>query len=143
MITQPRYFRGYFIRQTLNDVRGSLWRDFKDRVEEHGYPYERFSFNENEMTVLDKVTGNTITSKGVVKSGSRTGKMKSLAGATHILIEEADEINEEDFDQMDLSLRTVKAEKIQVIRIFNPPPKSHWIWRDYTLVDSNEEGYLS
>ena len=67
--------------------------------------------------------------------------MKSLAGATHVLIEEADEIKEQDFDQLDLSLRTVKAEKVQIIRIFNPPAKNHWIWRDYNLVDSGVDGY--
>ena len=39
--------------------------------------------------------------------------------------------------------RSVSQSRYQVIRIFNPPPKSHWIWRDYTLVDSNEEGYLT
>jgi hypothetical protein len=36
--------------------------------------------------------------------------MKSLAGATHVLIEEADEVGEAEFDQLDLSLRTTKTE---------------------------------
>ena len=79
--------------------------------------------------------------KGVSKDGSRTAKMKSLAGATHVFIEEADEVKEQDFDQLDLSLRTIKANKVQIIRVFNPPAKNHWIWRDYNLVDSDVKGY--
>lgn len=34
MITQPRYFRGYFVRQVYADIRDSLFRDFKDRIED-------------------------------------------------------------------------------------------------------------
>lgn len=141
-ITQPDYFRGYFVRQVYADIRDSLFRDFKDRIEEN--PTIRlgdFHIQENNMRITYLPTGNTIMSKGVAKDGSRTAKMKSLAGATHVLIEEADELREVDFDQLDLSLRTIKAEKVQIIRVFNPPSKHHWIWRDYNLIDSEVEGF--
>ncbi len=142
MITQPRYFRGYFVRQVYADIRDSLFRDFKDRIEDNpSLNPDDFHISENNMRITYLPTGNTILSKGVSKDGSRTAKMKSLAGATHVLIEEADELGEEDFDQLDLSLRTVKAERVQIIRIFNPPSKNHWIWRDYNLTESGTEGY--
>lgn len=142
LITCPEYFRGYFVRQVLSDIRDSLFRDFKDRIEENEtLRLDDFHIQDNAMRITYLPTGNTIMSKGVSKDGSRTAKMKSLAGATHVLIEEADEIKEQDFDQLDLSLRTVKAEKVQIIRIFNPPAKNHWIWRDYNLVDSGVDGY--
>lgn len=151
LITQPKYFRGYFMREIFSDIRESLWRDFKDRVEENETLNEDdFEFNETQMTVKYVPTGNTIMSKGFKKSsGNRTAKLKSIAGATHVLIEEADEIAEEDFKQLDDSLRTVKGD-IQVIKIFNPPPKSHWFWkRWYNLIplpkrnpkDPNETEY--
>ena len=35
LITCPEYFRGYFVRQVLSDIRDSLFRDFKDRIEEN------------------------------------------------------------------------------------------------------------
>lgn len=143
LITQPRYFRGYFVRQTFNDIRDSLFRDFKDRIEDNpSVSISDFHIQENEMRILYKPTGNLIMSKGVKKEGSRTAKMKSLAGATHVLIEEADEIGEEDFDQLDLSLRTTKTERVQIIRVFNPPSKNHWMWRDYILIDSKIQGYF-
>lgn len=145
-IMHPSYFRGYFVRQTFGDIRDSLFRDFKDRMEEMADAGELdindFHIQENEMRILYKPTGNIINSKGVNKDGQRTAKMKSLAGATHVLIEEADEIAEQDFNQLDDSLRTTKTEAVQIIRIFNPPPKKHWIWRDYILTDSDVEGYM-
>jgi phage terminase large subunit len=143
LITQPRYFRGYFVRQVLSDVRDSLFRDFKDRIEENEtLNINDFAIRENDMRITYIPTGNTILAKGVSKDGSRTAKMKSLAGATHVLIEEADEIGESDFDQLDLSLRTIKADKVQIIRVFNPPSQKHWIWRDYNLIESDVEGFF-
>lgn len=142
LITQPKYFRGYFVRQVLSDVRDSLFRDFKDRIEENGsININDFQIRDNDMRITYLPTGNTILAKGVSKDGSRTAKMKSLAGATHVLIEECDEIGESDFNQLDLSLRTTKSEKVQIIRVFNPPSRRHWIWRDYNLTESDIEGF--
>lgn len=142
LITRNEYFRGYFVRQVLADIRDSLFRDFKDRIEENDkLKMEDFHIQENNMRIIYKPTGNMIMAKGVSKDGSRTAKMKSLAGATHVFIEEADELKEQDFDQLDLSLRTLKADKVQIIRVFNPPSKNHWIWRDYNLLESGVDGY--
>ena len=143
LITQPRYFRGYFVRQVLSDVRDSLFRDFKDRIEENEtLNINDFAIRDNDMRITYIPTGNTILAKGVSKDGSRTAKMKSLAGATHVLIEESDEIGESDFDQLDLSLRTIKADKVQIIRVFNPPSQKHWIWRDYNLIEADIDGFF-
>lgn len=143
LITAPEYFRGYFVRQSFNDIRSSLFQDFKDRIAENEtIDIADFRIQENEMRITYVPTGNMIISKGVKKDGNRTAKMKSLAGATHILVEEADELGEDDFSQMDDSLRTTKAVNIQILRIFNPPHKQHWIWNRYTLTESLVEGYF-
>ena len=147
-LTHSNYFRGYFIRQTFSDIRDSLFRDIKDRIEENEtINIKDFKINEVSCSLLYKPTGNTITSKGFSSEKKRTAKMKSIAGATHVLIEEADEIDASEFDQLDLSLRTIKAERVEIIRIFNPPQKAHWVWRDYNLTDEkvkigNEERTL-
>jgi phage terminase large subunit len=136
LITRPSYFRGYLLRYTSSDIRLSLYRGLKDRIRQNETLHEDdFAFNENQMSVCYIPTGNMIFSKGVAKDSGRTAAMKSLEGATHVLIEEADEIPELEFDQMDLSLRTMESAEIEIIRIFNPPPKRHWIWRDYILED--------
>lgn len=142
LIQQDKYFRGYFMREIAGDVRESLWRDFKDRIEEAGLE-DYFSVNETAMSAVHLETGNMVLSKGFKKSsGNRTAKLKSLAGATHVLIEEAEEIARLDFNQLDDTLRTKKAENIQIIRIFNPPAKNHWFWEKYILIPAEEkEGY--
>lgn len=143
-ITTPKYFRGYLMREIFSDVRDSLWRDFKDRIDENEVLSESsFDLREHQMTATYGPTGNMIMSKGFKKSNSkRTAKLKSLAGATHVVIEEAEEVSEQDFMQLDDTLRSTKAD-IQIIMIFNPPPKKHWIWRRwYTLIDAPVEGYF-
>ncbi len=138
LITQKTYFRGVFLRHVFSDIRDSLFADFKDRLEESDFDESDFEINESKMTILYKPTGNTIISKGFKKSaGNRSAKLKSLAGITHVLIEEADENTEADVNKLDDSIRTDKIENIQVIFLYNPPSKNHWlIKRYYNLVDT-------
>lgn len=147
MITKPGYFRGGFMRAIFGDIKGSLWQDLKDRIdalcEKGQLKLSDFKLNEQSMTAVYLPTGNSIISKGFKKSsGSSTGKLKSLAGLTHIAIEEAEEVGEDDFNKLDDSLRTNKVENIQVILLFNPPSKNHWlIKRHYILQPSEHKGW--
>lgn len=147
LITQPGYFRGAFLRAVFGDIRGSLWQDFKDRLDalcEAGMlRLTDFKMNESLMTVTYLPTGNSIISKGFKKSsGNSSAKLKSLAGITHVAIEEAEEVAEDDFNKLDDSLRTDKVENIQVILLFNPPSKKHWlIRRFYILQPSPYKGW--
>lgn len=132
------------MRAILGDVRDSLWRDFMDRVEEKGIDLKDFRINEHEMSCEYLPTGNTIQSKGFKKSsGARTAKLKSIAGATDVLIEECDEVSKEDFEMLDDTLRTTKAANVHIYRAWNPPHKDHWIIKDYyNLTPSNCEGFF-
>jgi phage terminase large subunit len=141
-ITQPEYFRGCFLRNVFSDIRDSLFKDFKDRIEESDFDESEFDINESMMTITCKATGNTIISKGIRKSaGNRTGKLKSLAGITHALCEEADENQEDDINKLDDSIRTAKIKDIQIIFLHNAPPKNHWLCkRFYNLIQSDVIG---
>lgn len=139
-ITTPDYFRGYFMREIFSDIRQSLWQDFNDRLTGNDTVNEKlFSIQDVSMTAEYSDTRNTITSRGFKKaSGKQTAKLKSIAGATHIVIEEAEEISEADFNQLDDSLRTTKG-NLQIIMVFNPPNKDHWIMkRWYNLFDAKD-----
>lgn len=146
LITQPNYFRGYFMRQVAGDIRESLWRDFNDRVSNNDTIDEKlFAIQDFAMSAQYLPTVNEVMSKGFKKSsGNQTAKLKSIAGATHVLIEEAEETAEEDFNQLDDSLRTIKGD-IQIIFIFNPPHRDHWImkrWYNLTAEpDADFKGY--
>jgi len=120
--------------------------DFKDRIdeyqEEHNFDLrDVIDWTDNktgENSCVNLVTGNSITTKGFkASSNKQTANLKSIAGATHIYIDEADENSKEDFLKLQLSLRR-KGSNIKIIRAFNPPSKEHWIWEDYTLTALTE-----
>lgn len=123
-LTSPAYFRCAIMRYVLSDVRNSIYREILDRAEENGI---KESLDINESTMSIKYGANSINAVGFRKSSSdQKSKLKSLANYNTIIIEEADEIPEADFLQLDDSLRTVKGD-ITIILLLNPPSKSHWI----------------
>lgn len=148
IITQD-YFRGYFVRAIEGTVRDSLWQDFKDRINEvselNGVDYSKlFKINDSNMTATYLPNGNTIKSKGFKSSSkSNTANMKSIAGATHVLIEECEEVGQEEYNKLADSLRTIKT-PVKIIRSWNCPPKEHWLIKDYyILIKSDIEGYYT
>lgn len=142
MMTEP-YFRCYIMRQVFNDIRGSIWKDVIDRLDEAfaNCPElinKYFAINEHEMILTYKPNNNQIIAKGFKKqSGGQTAKLKSLAGATHVVIEEADEISRIDFEKLDNSIRTKKNPNVKIIRLFNSPNKGHWIMKDWYILEPN------
>lgn len=128
-----------FLRLHLDSVRDSMWLDFKDRLDERGET-DRYKITDTTMRAECIETGNKVICKGVKASKSQTAKLKSLAGFTHVFIEEADEIAKEDFIKLIDSIRKVGV-KIQIIRLFNTPIKTHHIWNDYNLQITEHEGY--
>lgn len=127
---QPQYFRGVMVREILGDIRDSQFTEIKDILEETDL-INQFEINETSMKFTHVGTGNRIISKGFKKSkGGQTGKFKSIKDPTHVWIEEADEVAKDDFIKADTSLRTTKAETVQLFLTFNPERdihETHWI----------------
>lgn len=138
-LAAPEYFRCAIMRYVLGDIRNSIYREITDRAQENGI-LDKLDINETLMTI--KYGANSINAVGFKKSSSdQKAKLKSLANYNTIIIEEADEIAEEDFMQLDDSLRTLKG-NITIIFLFNPPAKSHWIIkRWFDLHDSGIPGF--
>lgn len=135
----PEYFRCAIMRYVLGDIRNSIYREIKDRAEENGI-LEQLEIAENTMAITH--AQNSINAVGFRKSSSdQKSKLKSLASYNCVIIEEADEIPEEDFMQLDDSLRTVKGD-IKIILLLNPPAKNHWIIRRFMdLLPSEQKGF--
>lgn len=122
----PEYFRGAIMRFILSDIRNSSFQEIIDRAEEQGI-LDKLDVDYGLMTI--QYGANSIHAHAFRKSsGDQKAKLKSLANYSEVWIEEADEVPENDFMQLDDSLRTTKA-KIKVIFTLNAPPKSHWIIR--------------
>lgn len=139
-LVAPEYFRCAIMRYVLGDIRNSIYREITDRAEENGVK-DSLGINETMMSI--EYGANTINAVGFKKSsGEQKAKLKSLANYTDVIIEEADEVNEEDFIQLDDSLRTVKG-NVRIILCLNCPPKSHWIIkRWFDLKQSEAKGFF-
>lgn len=133
------YCRVLFLRFIKDDVRDSLWQGFLDNIISRGRESE-YNLRDHNMRATHVKTGNEIASKGVKASKTQTAKLKSIAGFTHVFIEEADEIPKEDKRKLIDSVRK-KGVEIQIIEMFNTPPKAHYIWEDYRLTPTQYEGY--
>ena len=123
-LTSDEYFRCAIMRYVLGDIRNSIYREILDRAEENKIK-ESLDINDSMMVI--RYGENTINAVGFKKSsGDQKAKLKSLANYNCVIIEEADEIPEADFMQLDDSLRTLKGDII-IILLLNPPAKNHWI----------------
>jgi phage terminase large subunit len=130
------YYRGFIMRNILDQVRDSIFQDCVDRINDYNLPVQ--------VTDLMLKNGDKqLKGRGFKKSsGNDTAKNKSVAGINHITIEEAEEVDFDDFTQMDLSLRTVK-EPVTITLLFNPPVKGHWILSEwFNLIPSTKENAI-
>jgi phage terminase large subunit len=135
----PDYFRCAIMRYVLSDIRNSIYQDVFDRIEESEVLE---SVNVREHMLTFEYGKNRINGIGFKKSsGDQKSKLKSLAGYNNIIIEEGDEVHEDDFMQLDDSIRTTKT-RIRIILNLNPPHKNHWIIRRFfNLEQSDVEGF--
>lgn len=133
------YFRCAIMRFIYGDIKNSIFKDIQDQLELNDVIEE---VNVTEHFLKFERGQNSINGLGFKKSsGDQKAKLKSLANYSCVIIEEADEISEEDFIQLDDSLRTVKGD-IKVIFLLNPPSKNHWIIKTFfNLEKSDTEGF--
>jgi len=139
ILTTKDYARVLFLRYVKEDVRSSLWQSFKDGLEAKGRLNE-YNLVENTMTAKHRGTCNILTCKGVKASKTQTAKLKSIAGYTHIIIEEADEMPKEDKRKLMDSVRK-KGVELEIIEMWNTANKLHHIYEDYDMVPSGKDGY--
>ena len=122
------------IRKVASTLKDSVYAEISERIEEFGIT-KHVHPNKTEKTfALDN--GNVILCKGL----DEPEKIKSIEGITSVWIEEATELNEDDYDQLVLRVRGEKSNYIQFILSFNPIDENHWIKR--RLIDTGEATVL-
>lgn len=82
-----------------------------------------FDINLTDKTITYIPTGAQIMFSGL----DDVEKLKSIEGVTSIWVEEATELTQEDFEQLDLRLRGNHGAVKQIILTFNPISEQHWI----------------
>lgn len=113
------------VRKVDNTIRHSIYKLFKSVLESASIP---FGENKSEMTLVFGPFNSTIIFKGL----QDRERIKSIADLTDIVIEEATELTEDDFEQLNLRLRPPASIKYpQMYLMFNPVSKANWCYKHW------------
>lgn len=110
------------IRKVAKTLRNSVYDLIKGIIYRIGYDRE-FKMTINPLEITSLRNGNTIIFQGL----DDPEKLKSIADITMIWIEEATELEKNEFDQIDLRLRGETSNYKQILISFNPVDENHWI----------------
>jgi phage terminase large subunit len=118
-----------FTRFTLTSAHVSIIPEFLDKIETANLSND-FYITKDE--IVNKTTGSKILFKGIkTSSGNQTANLKSLAGITCFVLDEAEELTDEDiFDKIDFSIRS-KVKQNRVVLALNPATKESWIYQRF------------
>jgi len=113
------------IRKVARTLRRSVFQLFRDYIIRWGLT-SLFTVNKTDMTIECK-NGNIIYFAGV----DDPEKLKSIEGITSIWIEEATELNLEDFEEIDRRLRGKNVNYKQIILTYNPILNTNWTYKRF------------
>jgi len=118
-----------FTRYTLTSAHVSIIPEFIDKIETLGL-HNDFYITKDE--IINKKTSSKILFKGIkTSSGTQTANLKSLAGVTTWVLDEAEELTDEDtFDKIDFSIRS-QTKQNRIILVLNPSTKEHFIYKRF------------
>ena len=110
------------IRKVDRTIKRSVFTLVRNIISRWGLVSE-FGINLTDKTIIYKPTGSQIMFSGL----DDVEKLKSIEGVTSIWVEEATELLQEDFEQLDLRLRGDHGCLKQIIMTLNPISEQHWI----------------
>ena len=114
------------IRKIQRTIKDSIWSLIITHLHSSGY-YEACKINRSDFEI-ELPNGSIFIFKGL----DDPEKIKSIDGITDIVIEEATELTEDDFTQLNLRLRAL-VDNLQIYLMFNPISKKNWVY-DYFFV---------
>jgi phage terminase large subunit len=109
------------VRKVGNSLRESCFSLLKETISSYGCN-DLFKINKTDMTI-ECINGNKFIFRGL----DDIEKIKSINGLTDIWIEEATELDVEDFRQLNIRLRGNTRYPKQMFISFNPISITHWI----------------
>lgn len=122
LLLSEKYCKVVMLRKVYADIKDSQMDTLWQVIEMYGLEsYFKYIKNPLEMTCL--LNGNKVLCRGLDKPA----KLKSISNPTIVHIEEADEIQYEDFLKTDTSIRGPKGSLLQLILTFNPESEEGWI----------------
>lgn len=134
-ISEPGH-RFLVVRKVGNTLRNSCFEGICSTLSQF-YPDSGAKINRSDMRISFK-NGSDILFKGLDDSE----KLKSIYEVTDIWIEEATELTEADFNQLDIRMRGKSRWYSQIIVTFNPISILHWIKKRFFDVDDPEKASM-
>lgn len=125
-VMMERGHRILVVRKVAATLRESVFKRFVAEIMHLGVGWQ-FECRQSTLTLRSKLTGSEIITAGL----DDVMKLKSMERITGIWIEEATELTEADFDNLDLRLRGVSDYYKQIILSFNPIDEGHWLKRRF------------
>ena len=114
------------IRKIQRTIKDSIWSLLISHLRACGY-YDACRVNKSDYEI-ELPNGSIFIFKGL----DDPEKIKSIDGITDIVIEEATELTEDDYTQLNLRLRA-NVNNLQIYLMFNPVSKKNWVY-DYFFV---------
>lgn len=137
MLTQKQ-FNLLVVRNTGKTNRDSTYALFRQILIKWKL-YNYFKINESDLRIKCNINGNEIIFAGLDDVEKLKSVTFSKGELTDIWIEEATEIQESDFNQLDVRLRG-KGTKKQIVLTFNPIDINHWIKKRF--IDKKDDNVL-
>lgn len=109
------------VRKVGKDIRDSCFALLLSEAEKY-YPGVSLRVNNTNMSIVFP-NGSEILCRGL----DNVERLKSITHITGIWIEEATELSERDFSQLDIRLRDMTDFYKQIIITFNPVSATHWL----------------
>lgn len=139
---KSKKFNLLVVRATGKSNRDSTFALFKQVISKWKL-HKHFKINESDLRIKCLLNGNEIIFSGLDDVEKLKSVTFSKGELTDVWIEEASEILESDFNQLDVRLRG-KGTKKQIVISFNPIDINHWLKkRFFDRTDDNIEIFHS
>lgn len=109
------------IRKIQRTIKHSIWALMLNHIRSSGY-YDQCRINRSDFEI-ELPNGSIFIFKGL----DDEEKIKSIDGITDIVVEEATELTEDEFTQLNLRLRAL-VDYPQIYLMFNPISKKNWVY---------------
>lgn len=113
------------MRKTATSLKYSVWKELNEAVDRFQLR-KYFDFHISDYSATCKLTGTVFKCLGL----DEAEKIKGFSNVSDVLLEEATEFIETDFDLIDGTVRAIGyGLPLQIYCLFNPIAKTNWVYK--------------
>lgn len=113
------------MRKTATSLKYSVWKELNEAVDRFKLR-QYFEFHVSDYSATCKITGTVFKCLGL----DEAEKIKGFSNISDVMLEEATEFTETDFDLIDGTVRAIGyGLPLQLYLLFNPIAKTNWVYK--------------